>query len=75
MDSDGKTEIVYGTYVGQVGCLDPADRRVDVQVQMRGQLKARDLLASEGLPIKDGSFPAMAHPGGLRTIEITAEAE
>ncbi|MCC6353339.1 MAG: PQQ-binding-like beta-propeller repeat protein [Verrucomicrobiae bacterium] len=60
----------YRIYAIDPGWLDPADRRIDVRIQVPGEFAVRDLLSGEAIGVTQGRFPLSVPAGALRIIEV-----
>jgi hypothetical protein len=59
----------YRIFAIDPGWLDPAQRQVDVHIQLPGTFTVRDLLDGEQLDVKDRHFQVTVSAGSVRIIE------
>lgn len=60
----------YRIYAIDPGWLDPADRQIEVRIQLPGEFAVRDLLSGEAIGVANGRFPLEVPAGALRIIEV-----
>ena len=59
----------YRIFAIDPGWLDPAQRQIDVRIQLPGTFTVRDLLGGEQLDVKDRHFQLTVPAGSVRIIE------
>jgi hypothetical protein len=59
----------YRIFAIDPGWLDPAQRQIDVRIQLPGTFTVRDLLSGEQLEVKDRHFKLSIPAGSVRIIE------
>ncbi len=60
----------YRLFLVDPGWLDPADRKVQVDVQLEGRFSAKDLLSGESLNFSNSSLTVNVPAGLFRIIEV-----
>ena len=60
----------YRIFAIDPGWLDPAQRQIDVHIQVPGEFTVRDLLGGEQLEVKDRRFRLTVPAGSVKVIEV-----
>jgi hypothetical protein len=63
----------YRIFAIDPGWIDPAERHLDIQVQLPGAWQLTDVLSGQGVPLDGGRAPMVVPAGALRIIDARQE--
>ena len=66
------SEGIYRIFAIDPGWIDPAERKINVKIQVEGPVQIKDLLSNEEIKVTGDSFPLNVPAGALRILEVKA---